>query len=78
MSLFSKLYEKIYPHLKGPLPSNEETQLEAKKAVQSAEIAYTTAVGNDPQVSRVVLALKSQRERNHFAELLEITMRGNG
>lgn len=61
-----------------PLMTDANTQLEAKVAVQEANDKYDQAVATTPRVNEIVSALHDQRERNHFAEMIERTMKGSG
>lgn len=57
--------------------STDETRSEARRALDSARTGQVAVDDNKERVARVAHALKVQRDRNHFGELIETTLRGN-
>lgn len=77
--MFRKLWERFDPNrTETDSISTLETQTEAIEARKHAEKGHREAVEGKPRVREVVNALKEQRDRNHFGEMLERTMRGVG
>lgn len=76
--MLKRLYEKILPSVKTNVFSNETTRQEAREASQHATEAVDQAKSRKDEVSEVTASLRSQRERNQFAYLIERTMKGNG
>lgn len=58
--------------------STVATQTEAAKAKTNAEASLREVKAQKPLVDELVSKLHAQKDRNHFGELLEATMRGVG
>lgn len=70
------MYDKIVPH--GPVapePSTPGTQSQASQAVRESSQNLRRAHANGPRVATLAGDLRDQRTRNHFAEMLQETMR---
>lgn len=74
------LYNKLFPPTEPDVDTDSTTisRAEAKAAVSSARAGYRMAIKRQPKVERVVTALNTQNEINHFGDLIERTMKGNG
>lgn len=73
---FEKFWKRLDP-AKTPT-STVETRTEAANAVQQSEAAYQEAKEQAPRVDEIVKSLRTQREKNHFGELIQTTMEGVG
>lgn len=71
-------YNWLHPKPHDSLMSTPDTQQEATIAEADAENFLYDAQENKGNVNRRVYELKAQSQRNHFAELIESTMRGMG
>lgn len=72
------LYDKLYPRALQKRFSTEETQGEAKSAIERAQTGQNEVRAREQKVNEIVSALRVQREINHFGELIEKTMKGTG
>lgn len=68
------LLAKLYPPIHDTC-STDETRAQAQEALKVSKDNYHEIVANTPNVTEVVMALREQGERNHFAELLEASIR---
>lgn len=75
MGLLKTIYNKFHPPVDSVPLSTPESQNEAAMALARANTDLTAIVGQEDRVNEVVAKLKSQHERNHFAEMLEASMR---
>lgn len=78
MNWIVKAWNRLHPATPTPMYSTEETRQEAQEARESATQALQVVTDRAPLVERLTDALREQRERNHFADLIEVSMRGNG
>jgi hypothetical protein len=82
MKLFSKalnaVWDAIHPEPPTTTLSTPTTQAQARVAIEDAQDALDAAKSNTTFIFEKVVALREQRDRNHFAEMIELTMRGNG
>lgn len=79
MSLFTKLYDKLHPAPSTGAPlSTPETRAEAQNALKKANTDLNDVIRKEPKVTALVVQLRDQMDRNHFGELIEVTMKGTG
>lgn len=78
MRTIIRVWDSIHPDMQHDALSTPTSRAAAFDAVADAQGSLDRARGNKPSILEKVAALKSQRDRNHFAELIEVTMRGNG
>ncbi len=78
MNWIVKAWNRLHPTTPTTEHSTEETRSEARQAVETAAVELQAVNDRAPLVERLTNALREQGERNHFAEMLEATMRGNG
>ena len=75
MTVLRWLYDLIHPKAPLVVHTTDASHAEAKAAVSSAEDGLAHAVMRGETTSRVTEALRNQGDRNHFAELIEASMR---
>ena len=76
MGFLSNFYNRLHP---APPPRDVttiQTRVESERAVVSAEITYQQRMEKGTEVHELVTKLQKEREKNHFGEMLEKTMRG--
>lgn len=78
MKIVKKWWDRLHPPTGPIFVSTPESQSEASKALADADAGLCEARGRKPQVENLVERLREQRERNHFGELVQSTMRGGG
>lgn len=79
MSLIKDLYNRLYPAPpKGEPLSTPETRAEAEDALKKANLDLNEVIRREPKVTELVGQLRDQLDRNHFGELIDMTMRGTG
>lgn len=78
MGLLKRIYDNFHPPVKSKELSTPETQSEAAMALAKANTDLTAVQAQEPRVKAVVNELREKRERNHFAEMLEASMRPTG
>lgn len=78
MSFLVDLYNKLHPAPKTEQYSTPETKELSARALEKADGDYILVQEKEHRVALVASQLRAQRERNHFAELIERTMRGVG
>jgi len=73
------LYYKIHPRTIEDLsPTTQATRLEAKSALESAEKDLQSTLERGDLAYKLAEGLRHEYEKNHLAELVEMTMRGTG
>lgn len=77
-SILVSVWDKIHPVDVQVWFTSPWSEAHAQNAVRDAQTSLDMAKGNREAISKRVEALRSQREKNHFAELIQVTMRGNG
>lgn len=79
MSLIKDLYNRLHPAPpKGEPLSTPETRAEAEDALKKANTDLNDVIRKEPKVRELVGQLRDQLDRNHFGELIDMTMRGTG
>ena len=78
MAILKTVYDWLHPKPSEPPTTTAETQTLAEKAVLSAITDLRSAQDNRPKVENLVSESQNQLDRNHFAELVEASMRGRG
>jgi hypothetical protein len=73
--MLRRVYDWIHPKPPVPGHTNDCTRAEARAAIERAEGDLTLAQERGPLVARVATTLSGQGARNHFAEMLEASMR---
>lgn len=75
MSFLKSLYNKLHPApVTGAPASTPGSRQEAAEALQKADTDLHAVISQKPGVDALTGQLKSQLERNHFAELLTASM----
>lgn len=74
MSIFKDLYDWLYPKPEEPPAVTGETQLQAEAAIESALTDLQDARDRSAEVTELVSRAQQQLNRNHFAELVEVSM----
>ena len=77
-SVLNTMWNLLHPKPPTATLSTPMTQAQARGAIVAAQGDLDRARDNKAAIHIKVSALKEQRNRNHFAELIEATMRGNG
>lgn len=75
MSLIKWAYDKLHPAEPTPQLSTTKTQAEASEALQKANTELGEIIQHAVKVQEIARELIAQRERNHFADLVEASMR---
>lgn len=75
MTVLRWLYDLIHPKAPGVAHTSDASKAEAKAAVVDAEDSLTLARIRAERSAHVSRTLVSQADRNHFAELIEASMR---
>lgn len=74
MSILKRLYDRLHPAPEVSPVSTPESRQEAAEARQKADTDLHAAISRKPGVQALTGELKSQLDRNHFAELLTASM----
>lgn len=69
------LYDWIHPKPAVVAHSTDETQAQAKAAIVTAQDDLESAQRRAETTRRITRTLATQGDRNHFAELVEASMR---
>lgn len=75
MNLLKRFYDRMHPAPVTPAYSTPASRLEATSAVAQARRDLNAVVSREPKVTEISGALARELERNHFAELIEASMR---
>lgn len=73
--MLRELWDLIHPAKESSATALPAQPTEAERAKQSSVLRYSEALDRAPEVEAVTGALKYQHNRNHFAEMLELSMR---
>jgi hypothetical protein len=75
MGLFKNLYNRLHPASPTPQFSTEKSRAEASTALKKTSTDLNEIIQRAPEVHALATELREQRDRNHFAELLEASMK---
>jgi hypothetical protein len=78
MTFIGRLFERLHPRPQESPSGKIDTRADAVRAIERARRDLELVNRQEPLVAAVVKASENQLLRNHFAELIEKTMRGVG
>jgi len=78
LNLISKLAPPIKEEKRADLVSTPDSRAEAVRAKEDAHRAVEAAAEQQEHVTNLATSLEYQRDKNHFAEMINASMKGAG